>query len=215
MGKRLDIKSGERFSRLTIIMEVEPKNNHRHFLCLCDCGNQKVIDIAKLRNGHTKSCGCLSIESTVQRSVKHKLYSHPLYRVWNSMKQRCSNSNVKSFYRYGGRGITVCEAWKDNFKNFYDWAMENGYEEGLSLDRINNDADYEPSNCRWVTIERQSNNRSNNRYISYEGKTMTLAEWGRETGINTIVIAKRLKRGWNVAKTLTTPLQTRSVYCEN
>jgi hypothetical protein len=209
MGIRLEVKKGDRYGRLTIVEETEKTDNQRKFLCLCDCGNKKEINLLRLRSGKTKSCGCYSVELAISRSTTHGQYGTPLYRVWNSMKQRCENPKTERYERYGGRGIKVCEEWLD-FNCFFEWSMDNGYAEGLTLDRIENNSDYEPSNCRWTTVVKQMNNRSTNHFLTYDNKTMTIADWGRETGINPAAINKRLRRGWAIEKALTKPLQERS-----
>jgi len=202
---KLDIKNGERYGRLVVIEESERKRGRRHFLCQCDCGKKSIVEMSKLKNGHTKSCGCYALESVKKRSVTHGCFGQPLYGVWNSMKQRCFNKNVSSYSGYGGRGITVCGEWIE-FEPFQKWAINNGYETKLTLDRIDNDGNYEPSNCRWVAHRIQANNRSSNHFLTYNKKTMTIAEWSREVGINQLALAKRLKRGWSIERALRTPL---------
>lgn len=116
-----------------------------------------------------------------------------LYRVWCGIKERCNNPNNKKYYRYGGRGITVCEQWQDDFDSFRSWALSNGYEEGLTIDRVNNDDNYSPDNCRWVTRREQNRNYSRNHMITYNGKTQCISDWEAETGINRATILFRLK----------------------
>lgn len=144
-----------KFGRLRIVNEAKPliynKIKNRRFLCKCDCGNEKIIQLSSLRGGLTKSCGCLSSELTTLKNTRHNLSKHPLYKVWKTMKHRCLNPNAEHFARYGGRGISVCAEWLNDFQNFYNWAVANGYQKGLQLDRIDNDGDYEPNNCRFAT----------------------------------------------------------------
>lgn len=120
--------------------------------------------------------------------------------------QRCYNPNRPKYKSYGARGITVCEEWKSSFKTFYDWAMGNGYQEELTIDRINNDGNYEPSNCRWSTWQEQSYNKTTSRFITYKGETKTVAEWSKIKGIKRMTICSRLDKGWSVEKTLETPV---------
>lgn len=140
--------------------------------------------------------------------MKHGLRKTKLYTVWSHMKDRCNNPRKDTYPYYGGRGIKVCAEWINNFKAFYDWSMANGYKEGLTLDRINTDGDYEPNNCRWITTKEQANNRRSNRYITFNGESHTLAEWSVITGISDYNIWQRIERlHWSIEKALTTPVK--------
>lgn len=133
--------------------------------------------------------------------------SSRLYKSWAHMKERCHNPTCHDYRNWGGRGITVCDAWKNDFLAFKEWALSNGYREGLTIDRINNDGNYEPSNCRWATRREQSNNRRGLHYITYKGETKTISEWSRVTGIAMTTLYMRLtKYGWSIEKTIETPL---------
>ncbi len=202
--KRLIIKPGQRFNMLTIIHEVPKHKTRRHFLCKCDCGQTREVALIRLTTGKTRSCGCIAIKILKQRFTTHGMGGHPLYNVWNSMKQRCSNPKQRAYYRYGGRGIRVCNEWL-RFEPFKNWALSNGYKEDLTLERVDNDGNYEPDNCAFVSKKRQANNRKTNRFIDYKGETMTLADWGRRVGISPIVLLKRLNRGWSIEKSSNTP----------
>lgn len=127
----------------------------------------------------------------------HGLRNSRLYRIWTNIKTRCYNAKDPHYSRWGGRGIVMCDEWKDDFKSFYDWAMSNGYSDDLTIDRIDNDGNYEPSNCRWVTAKEQSKNKRNVRFITYNGKTQTIPEWTKELGLGKETIRERLKRGWS------------------
>lgn len=147
---------GKKFGRLTIVGKAEKS---LHFNCKCDCGNERVVFMGNLSRGHTQSCGCLQKERARTAKSTHGMSKkHPLYRVWDQMKDRCNNPNHKFYQNYGGRGIKVCDEWMD-FQKFFDWSIRNGYQRGLEIDRRNNDGIYEPSNCRWVTRKINSNNR--------------------------------------------------------
>lgn len=139
--------------------------------------------------------------------MKHGLRQTRLYGIWNGMLQRCYNPNRPKYKDYGARGIGVCDDWRHNFTAFYDWAMANGYNDRLTIDRINNDKDYEPSNCRWVTNAVQANNKSTSKYITYKGETKTVAEWAKEKNINTSTLWLRLfKSNWSIEKSLESPV---------
>lgn len=194
MGKVKDL-SGLRFNNLTVI-KLAYINKRAYWLCQCDCGNQKIMCSHDL--GHTKSCGC----KKYGQSKKHGLKNTKLYKVWKGFKQRCYNSNNPGYKNYGGRGIKVCEEWLNDFQAFYDWAMENGYKEGLSIDRIDNNGNYEPSNCRWTNRQVQNDNRRNVIHLSYNDETHNIAEWSRILGISKKTIQGRYKRGLSIDKIL-------------
>ena len=137
-------------------------------------------------------------------NYRHGMRYTRIYNIWRSMRQRCFNPRCDAYKHYGGRGITVCTEW-ENFQTFYDWAMSNGYAEDLTIDRVDTDKNYEPSNCRWVTQKVQQNNRTNNRLLEVDGVSHTIAEWGDATGIQASTIWARLKTGWSPKRAVTEP----------
>lgn len=197
---RVDL-TGQRFGILTAIEPTEGRDFASIiWKCKCDCGNYKLASVAQLRSGNYKSCGCLH--------VKHGLYKHPLFTVWYDIKRRCYDESRYCYKNYGGRGITMCDEWRDDFKSFYDWAMTHGYNEGLTIDRINNDGNYEPGNCRWATMKSQCNNRRSNKYLTYNNRTQTIAEWADEYGLNQHTLYSRINSyGWSIEKALITPVR--------
>lgn len=189
--KKIDL-TGQRFGRLVVLQRDEaPKRSHEiYWLCRCDCGKEKSVLGSALRAGYTQSCGCLKRE--LLQNKRH-LNKH-LYQVWQDMKQRCNNPRNKYYYRYGGRGIKVCQEWAD-YDAFYEWAMAHGYACGLQIDRIDNDGDYTPDNCRWTTPKENTNNRTMCIRITYEGETHTATEWAHIMGIPARTIAGRYHAG--------------------
>lgn len=155
---------GMKFGRLTAVEPIRVGDEKIfRWRCICECGNEVLVPSYKLKSGHTKSCGCLVSEKRTQMNKEmatHNATDSRLYRIYYAMRTRCYNPNKKEYSRYGGRGIQVCEEWLNDFTAFQSWALENGYSDSLSIDRINNDGNYEPSNCRWATAKMQANNRS-------------------------------------------------------
>lgn len=160
MGMPAKDLTGREFGRLTVI-ERQGSNEKRHalWLCKCQCGNSKVISSQDLLEGNTNSCGCLRKEKSRDLSHTHGMTNTRLYDTWRAMKARCYNPANPNYKYYGGRGITICDEWKNDFPKFHDWAMSHGYAEDLTIDRINNDGNYEPSNCRWATTAEQNKNK--------------------------------------------------------
>lgn len=174
---------GKKFNRLTVIEYIGVEKNHRMWRCRCECGNQLISDSARLIGGYVKSCGCINVEAQLESHFKHGMSNTRLHRIWSGIKKRCFNSNVPEYKNYGGRGIKMCDEWKDNFSSFYEWSILHGYNDKLSIDRIDVNGNYDPKNCRWVDDETQRNNKRNNRYALYKGQKMTIAQVARKIGI--------------------------------
>ena len=184
--------TGMVYGRLTVLRRAEPtKDGRSRWLCRCECGTEKAIRTTKLTSGSTVSCGCHRQEN----KIKHGQHGTRLYSIWSNMKQRCGNPNNTAFARYGGRGIKVCQEWASDFKNFYDWAIANGYQENLQIDRIDNDGDYTPENCRWTTAAVNLNHTSRSVEIELDGQIHTVSEWARITGIKERTIHNRMRAG--------------------
>jgi hypothetical protein len=188
--------SGRTFSYLSVIA---PHKDNK-WQCKCVCGKVVFLSANRLLSGNTKSCGCKKSELCRVVNIKHGMADKTrLYGVWKSMRQRCQNPKAEKYPYYGGRGINVCKEW-DDFSEFQKWALKNGYAEGLSIDRINQDGNYEPNNCRWVTQKEQLKNYSRNIFIEYQGNTRNLSEWSELLGINSTTLSYRLKHGWSTEK---------------
>lgn len=193
-------ETGKRYGRLTVVgKHHQDARKEWYWLCECDCGNKAIVSGNKLRTGNTKSCGCLQEEH--RREGFHKTHGKsetPLYIAWLNMRSRCYNPGNIMYSNYGGRGIAVCDEWRQSSEAFMRWAEANGYKDGLSIDRIDVNGNYEPNNCRWVTKKRQYLNRTDSHLITAFGKTQTIKEWADESGINYDTIERRINAyGWS------------------
>lgn len=137
--------------------------------------------------------------------IKHGMSDTKLYKTWHNMRSRCDNPKATKYHLYGGKGITVCKEWDESFEAFYDWSMKNGYKEGLTIDRIDGDGNYEPNNCRWTTYKEQANNTAQNNVITYKGITMNAVQWAEKLNMNYNTFTERLRRGWSIERAITTP----------
>lgn len=209
MRKSLDEQLiGKRFGRLIVISRGTKTN--KSFVCKCDCGNMCEVLSDNLKKGDTKSCGCYHKEMLPYNRRTHGESKSRLYKTWKCMRARCNNKNNKSYKWYGGRGIKVCDEWDKSYEPFRNWAIENGYDPekpsaSCSLDRINNDGDYTPDNCRFVSTKVQHRNTSRNIFMTYNGKTQTVMDWAAETGINYGTLRNRVMSGWSTEDALKTP----------
>ena len=209
-GNCNEIHIGDKFGKLTVISKannyVSPSGNISScWFCKCECGNTKIVRGYYLLSGHTKSCGCLVKSTAIITNTKHGLSDSRIYNEHRNMKKRCYNPNSDDYYRYGGRGITICDEWLDEdngFMNFYNWSMSHGYRDDLTIDRINVNGNYEPSNCRWVPNIIQANNTRSNNYIEYDGNIFTLINWSRALGQGDSKLYARLYNNWPIHEVL-------------
>lgn len=201
--------TGKRFGRWTVLNKTDPfvrkdGKTESQYVCKCDCGTIKVRKSKDIL-GNSSSCGCYRSEYMRKTRTTHGMTNTRLFHIWDSMKERCKidNDNHK---HWAGKGIRVCDEWlgENGFENFRDWSYENGYSDELTIDRIDSNGDYEPSNCRWVDYFAQNNNSSNNVRMECFGETKTISEWSREYGINYSTFYSRIRHGWDIERALLT-----------
>ena len=207
MEKRYEDLTGLKFGMLTVIKEYDQRiQRKRAWICKCDCGNTHIAIGTRLTHGNVHSCGCLRYKKAAESLTTHGKSHTRLYRIWTNMRNRCNLPTSTEYKRYGARGITVCDEWRDSFQAFYDWAMANGYRDDLTIDRIDVNGPYSPKNCRWATAHEQGRNTRRNRLLSYNGETHCITDWANITGIAPTLIGQRIDRlGWSVEKALTEP----------
>ena len=192
---------GSKYGRWVVV--ARDQDDPKRVVCHCECGTTKSVNKNELMIGRTNSCGCINIEITRERSTTHGMNGTRLYYIWGSMKARCSRRSSHDYQNYGARGIRVCDDWL-NFIPFMEWALSNGYSEILTIDRIDTNKNYEPSNCRWTTNQKQQNNKRNNTTLTYKGQTKNMSEWARFTCLPYSVIKGRKHLGWPDSKILET-----------
>jgi len=186
---------GKRFGKLTVVSFRSVDNNgHAYWLCRCDCGRFKVVRGAHLKDKHVRSCGCWNPRIT------HGMSGTRIYNIWSKMLQRCYLKSDHAYSSYGGRGISVCREWR-KFESFYNWSMDHGYSESLSIDRKNNDGNYEPSNCRWATPKQQANNNRHNHLVNVDGKLITISQYADQLNVEQTRLRKKLVSvNWDTKK---------------
>ncbi len=209
MANLIDL-TGQRFGKLTVLRRAENyvrPNGHKEstWVCCCECGNEITITRTNLKRA--RSCGCSKGKYISDSKITHGMSNSRLYRIWQNMKNRCYNPNVDRYDRYGGRGITVCEKWRDSFEAFYKWAIDNGYSDELSIDRKDVNGNYTPDNCRWISMDKQADNKSNSRIFEYNGEAHTVSEWSKILDISRDIIWNRINRGWNIERVFTQPIR--------
>ena len=201
MPKLIDI-TNQRFGRLKVIEYV----GNSKWLCQCDCGKQKVISGRGMREGLVISCGCYHKEDIKSSQTTHNSSKTRIYHIWQNVKRRCYNPNYIYFKYYGGKGIIMCNEWLNDFPAFKEWSLKNGYSDVLTLDRIDSNGNYEPSNCRWVSRKDQQNNTSRCHKFTIDGQTKTIAEWCSIYNVPHERIRRRVvNEGWDILDALTTP----------
>lgn len=197
MAVKIDL-TGQKFGRLTVLeIAVDEPGKKKKWKCRCDCGNECIIAGSNLRSGHSTQCLECGYEATKASRIIHGKTGTKLYKVWRAMLNRCENQKSKSFPNYGGRGIKVSTEWHDPTV-FFTWAESTGYTEGLEIDRIDTNGDYEPENCRWVKRIVNANNKRNNKLIGHNGEAKTLAEWSRFYGVSYKNLSRCLLKGYNL-----------------
>lgn len=218
MPKFIDL-TGQRFGFWVVVGPPERRNGATMWPCKCDCGTKRLVNGRSLRMGGTSSCGCRfkgkpnnrggewgRIENPRKANKTHGKSKTRLFRIYTGMKGRCYNQKNASYKNYGGRGIQICKEWLDDFSVFYEWAVNNGYGDNLSIDRIDAEGDYCPENCRWATRKEQANNTRQNRFLEFNGETHTVKEWADIIGISEQTIRGRLREGWNTEDVLGLPV---------
>lgn len=200
MGAPARDLSGQRFGALIVLSRAGTRGKSVTWDCLCDCGTGTTVLGQNLKNGSTISCGCSSHPRT------HGMTRTRLYQTWASMHARCRSPSFHAKEHYADKGVTVCDEWR-SFESFRDWAMRNGYADDLTLDRINNDLGYAPSNCRFITIAEQQRNKTNHRMLTHGGESLPLYQWAGRLGCSVQTLHNRLSRGWSVQRSVTTPVR--------
>ena len=200
---RIDI-TGNRYGRLTVLGYAYTKEKKAYWTCQCDCGSVVIKQSALIRYGHTRSCGCLHKDQLSEMSRRYNIIApRRLYQVWHGMLDRCENEKARYFYNYGGRGISICDEWHD-YEKFASWALSNGYSDELTIERIDNNGNYSPNNCKWATKKEQENNKRTNHFVTMDGETKTISQWCELYGTKPVTVQSRLRLGWSEEKAIKT-----------
>ena len=195
---------GKHFGKLTVIQFVGRNKDYRDMWeCQCVCGNKTVTDGKSLRNGNTKSCGCMKRTEAARKNTKHGSSKTRLYHIWTGIKRRCLNPNDPKYKNYGHRGITICREWRENFVGFQEWAISHGYTDSMSIERIDVNKGYEPANCTWIPPSKQALNKTTTKRIEFNGETKSMSEWAKELGLNYGTLKSRIDHGWDPERALT------------
>jgi hypothetical protein len=194
--------SGKTFGKLKVIemdRDYQSEDGQFRWKCECECGNVTYVTTRNLKSGSIKSCGCIKFNPN-SRYKTDEVFKK-IKTVWTGMKKRCNNPKYEHYNLYGGRGIVVCKEWQ-SLNSFYEWALKNGYEIGLQIDRKDTNGNYEPSNCRWLTPQENSQNRRNNKYLTIKGEKKLISQWAKEIGITIKTLNDRIERGWSESELL-------------
>ena len=194
---------GKRYGSLVVLgfSDKRDKGNHKYLVCRCDCGNEKVISMTHVRSGASKSCGCGVVKTTIKRSTTHNGTHTRIYHIWLGIRRRCYNPNDFSYRYYGARGIKMAEEWSD-FSTFREWSKTSGYSDNLTIERIDVNGDYCPSNCKWITLEEQARNKRTNRLVTINGVTKLMTDWLKDSNVSTTQVYWRLRHGWDIESAL-------------
>lgn len=206
MSKLID-RTGKKYGKLTVIRRVEnAPGGVTRWECLCECGNLTIVRANNLNSGAVKSCGCL-LKTAPQSRATHNMSNTRLYREWASIKARCYYKSQAGYKSYGARGIKMCDEWLNSFEAFADWSLSNGYSDDMTIERIDNDKDYMPNNCKWISLSEQANNRRSNIKITHNGETHNLSEWCKIYGIDYKLAHNRIyKLGWSFERVISEPV---------
>ena len=203
IGKKQNMLTANKI--IKILGKRKPNQYSTMIECVCECGNLTQLFPYQFEKGSILSCGCLKHKTPY--NATHKMSKENLYHIWETMRLRCASPKNSKYYAYGKRGIKVCDEWFNDFLSFKEWSLKNGYAPNLSIDRIDNNGNYEPTNCRWVSRKTQQRNRRNCVYITYDGKTQCLIEWCEQLNLSYKTINNRISNGWDPIKAITTPIK--------
>lgn len=196
--------TGKKFGELTVIERAANNNNKTMWLCQCSCGNKKIVWGESIKKGSVVSCGCIGKKHRLESRTTHGMSHTKLDNMYYNMKMRCYNKNDDFYKDYGARGIKICDEWLNDRTKFFEWAKNNGYSKSLTIDRINVNGNYEPSNCRFVNAKQQARNRRSNHILEYNGESHTIVEWSEILNVPYSRLMTRINRGWSIEKALTT-----------
>lgn len=197
---RLIDLTGKKCGRLTVIRRcpINTKQNKPQWECLCECGNTVIVSASSLRSGNTKSCGCYKRDIDRLVNTTHGESKTKLYHIWSSIKDRCYNVHAKSYKDYGERGITMCDEWLNSYESFRDWAIEHGYEDGLSIERVDVNSNYCPANCTWIPLSKQCDNKRTTIYITIGDETKPLKKWCDTYDVKYSTALYRYHKGYSI-----------------